>query len=105
MNLCWYSVFTMLVGVLLSIKNGQITIILGGNGFCTRFVLKKNSSGLWVTANKYSYKGIDNLRIINHEKYVVVYKKTVRFLDDKKKYFPEVEDIDSVTYSSLTTEE
>ena len=86
-------------------RKGTITIILGGNKFCTRLILQKNSSGFWVLANKYVYHGIDNFRLINNDKYVYAYVGTHGYFDLKQKYFPDIEDIDSVTYNTATEQE
>ena len=85
-------------------RNGEITIFLGGNNFCTRLELRKNSSGIWVVVNRYAYKGIDNLRLINNDKYLLVTKNHYVHFDKKEKYYPETKNIDNITYSTIETD-
>ena len=85
-------------------KDGKITIILGGNNYCTRYELRKNSSGIWVVVNRYAYSGIDNIRLINNDKYVYVIRNHYIHFDKKEKYFPETTNIDDITYSTIEPE-
>lgn len=80
-----------------------ITIILGGNNFCKRIELKKNSSNYWVVYQKFTYNGIDNLRLINNDEFLLAEKGDLMFFDDKQKYFFQTIDIDTITYETNNT--